>query len=148
MRLKLPTLIFALALLAADSPADDASKKDLEKLQGDWVGVSYMRDGEKADPDDAQSLFRTIKDDTYTISRFDKQIGKGTFTIDATKKPKTIDAYPGGSKDKNKVVRGIYELKGNTLKICSAAPGKDRPTEFTSKEGSGHTLTVWEREKK
>ena len=29
-----------------------------------------------------------------------------------------------------------------------AAPGKDRPRAFASKEGSGHTLTVWKREKK
>jgi uncharacterized protein (TIGR03067 family) len=148
MRLKLFLLAIASALLAADSPPDDATKKDLDKMQGDWVGASFIRDGEKADADDAQSLFRTVKDNTYTVSRFDKQIGKGTFTLDATKKPKTIDAVPAGTKDKSKTMHGIYDLNGDTLKICMAPPGKDQPTDFTAKEGSGHTLTVWEREKK
>src|SRR5262245_39735599 len=74
-------------LLAADAPQDAASKKDLEKMQGDWVVVSYVRDGEKIPDDDAQALFRTVKGNEYTVSRFDKVIGGGTFTIDATKKP-------------------------------------------------------------
>jgi hypothetical protein len=43
---------------------------------------------------------------------------------------------------------GLYELDGDTWKICSALPGKERPEELTSKEGTGHTLAVWEREKK
>jgi hypothetical protein len=34
------------------------------------------------------------------------------------------------------------------MKLCFAGPGKDRPAAFTSEAGSGHTLTVWVREKK
>jgi hypothetical protein len=43
---------------------------------------------------------------------------------------------------------GIYELEGNTWKVCYAMPGKERPKDFSAKEGSGQTLAVWEREKK
>ena len=50
--------------------------------------------------------------------------------------------------DKKPFVLGTYELDGDKFKLCVAAPGKDRPTEFTSKEGSGQTLSTWEREKK
>src|SRR5262249_51646493 len=127
---------------------DDATKKDLDKLQGDWAAVSMVQDGAKAADDEAQSLFRTIKDNKYTVYLFNKPIGKGTFHIDATKKPKTIDAFPANALDKSKPMRGIYQLEGDRLKLCFAAAGKERPKEFESKEGSGHTLTVWEREKK
>ena len=42
---------------------------------------------------------------------------------------------------------GIYELEGDTFKVCFAAPGKaDRPTEFKSAAGSGHRLLVLKRE--
>ena len=54
-------------------------------------------------------------------------------------------ARPFIENDKTKL--GIYELDGDTYKFCLAPAGKPRPTEFTSKEGSGHSLGVSKREK-
>jgi uncharacterized protein (TIGR03067 family) len=141
-------LVSAAVLLAAEQPSDEASKKDLERLQGDWVAVSITRDGEKFADDEAQALFRTVKGNEYTVSRFDKALGKGTFTLDATKKPKTIDVTAMTPKGKAPPILGIYEFEGDKWKFCYGAPGKARPTAFESKEGSQVTLTVWEREKK
>jgi len=42
---------------------------------------------------------------------------------------------------------GIYELEGDGYRVCFALVGKPRPSEFTSKSGSGTILQVWEREK-
>jgi uncharacterized protein (TIGR03067 family) len=138
-------VILAGSLMAADPPTEDAAKKDLERMQGDWAAVSYVRDGQKLPDDDAQALFRTVKDNQYTVYQYRKAIGQGTFTLDAAKKPRTIDAMPKGQ---TQAMRGIYEIDGKTLKLCFAPAGKDRPTDFTAKEGTGHALTVWEREKK
>ena len=44
--------------------------------------------------------------------------------------------------------QSIYAIEGGRVKYCTAAAGKERPKEFSSKEGSMHTLVVWEREKK
>jgi len=147
MKRLLLIILATVFLTAAETPLDEASTKDLEKLQGDWAVLSMTRDGEKIPDDDAQAIFRTVKGTQYTVFRFDKAIGKGTFTLDATKTPKTIDALAANS-PKEKVMRGIYEISGDTYKVCFGAPGKDRPTEMTAKEGTGHTLTVWQREKK
>jgi uncharacterized protein (TIGR03067 family) len=141
-------LLAAVVLMAGAAPRDDANAVDLKKMQGDWVVVSMVKDGTKIPDDDAQALFRTVKDDTYAVARFSRVIGKGTFKIDATKKPKTIDSTPAGSGDKAPPILGIYELDGDRLKICNAPPGKDRPTDFDAKEGSEHTLIIWQREKK
>jgi uncharacterized protein (TIGR03067 family) len=135
-------------LIAADDAKEDANKKDLEKMQGDWACVSWTVDGKKQPDDDAQSIFRNVKGNQYTLSLFNKALDKGTFKIDATKKPKTMDGYPSYLEDKSKPVLGIYEFDGDTLKTCFAMPGKERPTDFKAKEGSGHSLSVWEREKK
>jgi uncharacterized protein (TIGR03067 family) len=135
-------------LLAADQPKSDANKKDLDRLQGDWAAVAMVHDGQKLPDDDAQSLFRTIKGDQYTVFLFKKALSKGTFKLDATVKPKTIDFLPAGTAAKPQPILGIYEFDGDTWKVCYAFPDKERPKEFTAKEGSGHTLAVWVREKK
>ena len=138
--------VLAAALAAADAP--DANKKDLEKMQGDWAAVSAVRDGMALPDDDAQSLFRTVKGDSFSVSRFDRVVGQGTFTIDATKTPKTLDARPANAPAKAPPTLAIYEFDGERLKVCVAPPGQPRPADFACKAGSGHSLTVWEREKK
>jgi uncharacterized protein (TIGR03067 family) len=142
-------LVTAGLLLAADAPRDEAAMKDLERMQGDWAADSYVQDGMEVPRDDAQALFRTVKGNAYTVFRFSKAIGKGTFTLDATKRPRAIEARPAAAKGAAPPpVLGIYELDGDTLKLCFAAPGKERPAAFTSPPGSGHVLSVWKREKK
>ena len=141
-------LVLALAGLVVADDKVNPNKKDLEKMQGDWALASMTRDGMKVPDEDAQALFRTVKDNQYTVSRYEKVIGKGTFSIDATKKPRTIDFLPETEKDKSRAIRGIYKFDGKKLAVCYAPPGKDRPTEFTSKEGQMHTLVVWEPEAK
>ena len=144
---RLSVLLFLVALTAVVDDSDaDATAKDLEKMQGDWAVVSVIRDGVKEEDDNAQSLFRTVKGLQYTVFLFDKPVGNGTFKIDATKKPKAIDSFPANLA--GKALLGIYEIDGNTIRTCYATAGKDRPTEFSSKKGSEHTLMVWEREKK
>jgi uncharacterized protein (TIGR03067 family) len=142
-------LVAAALLLAADKPAD-ANKKDHDALQGDWVAASQVIDGQKLGDDEAQSLFRTVKGDSYTVSVFgiNKPVGQGTFTIDATKKPKTIDARPESAAKEAAALLGIYEIDGDTFRVCFAPAGKERPKDFDCKPGSGHTLTAWKREKK
>lgn len=43
---------------------------------------------------------------------------------------------------------GIYELTGDTLKLCYGPTDKPRPASFTSPAGSGYFNEVWAREKK
>jgi uncharacterized protein (TIGR03067 family) len=149
MKVRMLLLIAAGGLLAAETPKDEASRKDLEKMQGDWQATKMVLDGFVIPDDDAQSLFRTVKGDQYTVFKFEKMRGKGTFRLDATKTPKTIDAQPDGPPGKAPpLMLGIYEIDGNTLKMCFSAPGKERPKDLEAKEGSGNTLTVWTREKK
>ncbi len=143
---RLPFLLIVLVMGAEGAKEDDAAK-DLKKMQGDWVVVSMEADGMRIPDDDAQALFRNVKDDKYTVFRYRKVAGKGTIKLDATKKPRAIDAIPDSAAAKGKAILGIYEFDGDKLKLCFAPPGMDRPTEFRSKEGSGHTLTVWQREK-
>ena len=140
----LPTALTVGLLVAADAK-DDAVKKDMDALQGKWQLVSLDRDGKSADvPKDA---VRVIKDDTYSISPRPGVTINGTFKIDPTAKPKTIDITQTSGDNKGKTSLGIYDLDGDTLKIAWAPPGKDRPTEFKSADGSGVLYAVHKKVK-
>jgi uncharacterized protein (TIGR03067 family) len=91
---------------------------------------------------------RVAKNGETSITIGGQPYFKAKYTIDPTKKPKTIDYMMTEGFTKGKTQLGIYELTGDTVKFCFAAPGKDRPTEFTAKEGSQYTLSVWKRDKK
>lgn len=132
--------------LAADNPQDPASKKDLDGLQGSWKLVSSMRDGKALPKDKVKKTTIVIKDDTFVFpdSAEYATSKEGTIKLDATTKPKQMDAT---STDKE-VMLGIYELDGDRYKVCFAPTGKPRPSEFASKPGSGNLLQVWKRKKK
>jgi uncharacterized protein (TIGR03067 family) len=67
--------------------------------------------------------------------------------IDPMASPKTIDITFSDGPSKDDTLKGIYELDGDTQRICWAAPGKPRPTEFEAKPDSGRMLQVLEKVK-
>jgi uncharacterized protein (TIGR03067 family) len=134
----------ACLLVGADSK-EDALTKEMEKLQGEWSMVSGERDGQVLPEDRVKSGKRVLKGDRITVTVAGQVFLKAKITIDPTKKPKTIDYTITDGPNKGKMQLGIYELDGDMVKFCSSPPEGERPTEFTSKEGSGRTLSVWKR---
>jgi uncharacterized protein (TIGR03067 family) len=141
------------SIMATDSPAkDDTSKGDLDKLRGTWLTVSLINDGktlqdEKTPAKEGPTTKLVYEGDKWMIKVGDKTVAKGMLKIDPSKKPKEIDLLDESGMKNEKTKLGIYEIDGDTYKFCLAAAGKPRPTEFTSKEGSGHSLGVMKREK-
>ncbi len=126
---------------------ENAIKKDLAALQGEWSMVSGSADGQSMPPEMVKQMKRVCKGDESTTTMGGQVFMKATITIDPTKKPKTIDYQMTEGFTKGKKQLGIYELDGDTFKSCFSAAGAERPTDFTSKPGDGRTLSVWRREK-
>jgi uncharacterized protein (TIGR03067 family) len=137
----------ATLLLGADAPAD-AVKKDMMLLEGEWSMVSGERDGQKLPEELVKTGKRSSKDGETSVTLNDMVIMKAKFTVDPSKKPKEIDYTITDGAEKGKMRLGIYEIDGDTVKFCFGAPGDKRPTDFTAKEGSDRTLSVWKRNKK
>jgi uncharacterized protein (TIGR03067 family) len=72
--------------------------------------------------------------------------GSSEFRSDTN--PKEIDISPLGGPAAGKVAPGIYRLSGDTYETCFVLPGKDRPTEFSSKQGSGYFYVIFKRPNK
>lgn len=145
MRTKLLVLIAAVVLVAADAP-DDAKKKDLEKLQGTWTMTGGEFDGNKIPPDQAKGEL-IFKDNTYSYTTAAGETGGGTFKIDPAKKPKQMDAVAKGGPLDGQTIEEIYELDGDTLKICLALPPAKRATDFTAPAESGRMMFTYKRKK-
>ena len=140
-------------LMETDGAAkDDPSKVDLDKLRGTWLTVSIVHDGktitdEKTPPKEGPVTKLAYDGNKWMIKVGDKTFAGGIMKIDATKTPKEIDLMDESGLKNDKTKLAIYEIDGDTYKYCVAPAGKPRPTEFSSKEGSGHSLGVSKREK-
>jgi uncharacterized protein (TIGR03067 family) len=121
------------------------AQDDKKGPEGKWVIVSVEREG-KAD-DALKGAERSFTSGKYTMTPKDGKSTGGTYKVDASLSPKTIDMTPDGGRYKDKLLLGIYEVVGNQLKIAFAEPGKDRPKTFESKPDSGIVLAVHERAK-
>jgi uncharacterized protein (TIGR03067 family) len=137
----------AVLVLVCTGSAQDATKKEMSRLEGEWSMVSGQANGLAMPQELVKTGKRVAKNAETTITIGGQILFKATFSIDPTKKPKTIDYTMTEGPTKGKTHLGIYELDGDTVKFCFAAPGEDRPTEFTAKEGSQRTLSVWKRDK-
>ena len=138
----------AVAISPAWAEENEAVKKDLAQLQGEWSMVSGSADGQPMPAQMLKQMKRVCKGDEATTTMAGQLYLKAKITIDPSKKPKTIDYQMTDGFTKGKKQLGIYEVEGDSFKACFGKPGAERPTDFTSKPGDGRTLSVWKREKK
>ena len=140
---------FARVVLNAGGDAkDEAIKKDQKLMTGTWRVISLERDGKKTPAEQLEKTRSIIAaDGKVTVQREGKTVVQTSFKLDPTKKPKQFEGTYSEGDLKGKTVLGIYEVDGDDMKSCYALPGKDRPTEFSSKADSGHVLITYKREK-
>ncbi len=145
---------------ADDKPADKP-KDDKEALQGVWRITTIVMGGKEQD--DAQARYE--KTERYVISadrlviRYEIQENSDqgpvitqesvyTYDLDPTRTPKVLDMWPQYAPFKGTVVRGVYSLDGDVLKLCQAlGVDGERPKEVASKEGDQSRLLVLRRVK-
>jgi uncharacterized protein (TIGR03067 family) len=142
--------IFFIGLAAITSvwaEENEAVKKDLVQLQGEWSMVSGSADGQPMPDEMRMQMKRVCTGDETTTTMGGQIFMKAKITIDPSKKPKTIDYQMTHGFNKGKKQLGIYEVDGDTFKSCFGKPGGERPADFTSRPGDGRTLSVWKREK-
>jgi uncharacterized protein (TIGR03067 family) len=148
MRRRVLLCLTACWLVPACGPPQETAKTDHAKMQGKWTVLTWETSGEP--PESFNNMRVIIKGDSMLFEeKFKEEKSKRemksmwvmTFRLNPAKRPKTIDLQLPGKPEK----LGIYELEGDTLKVCFDTEG-ERPKEFAIEAKSGKTLFVLQRE--
>jgi uncharacterized protein (TIGR03067 family) len=128
----------AVALFAIAFAAPFAGQKPAPRpavaLQGTWVMTSM---NERPTAEGSAELSLTFSGANYHQTYAGKVNERGTFKVDTSKKPMTIDLTIVEGGDAGKTQLGIFELSGDTLRMhFDAAGGTARPTDMKAKEGT------------
>jgi uncharacterized protein (TIGR03067 family) len=143
MRAKALLVLTGVLLIAAD----DAAKKDLDKFQGAWDAVAIEFNGKDLLNDGVKLRF-TFKGNKATVDG-DEDVKKDyaafTFKLDPSTNPKCIDMTISAGEQKDSVIEGIYEFKGDELRLCAKTTARERPAKFASPEGENIALMTLKR---
>jgi uncharacterized protein (TIGR03067 family) len=118
-------------------------------LQGVWIAQSMEANGKPAPADAVKRMQFTFKGDKlYIKGNFDDDREEECpYKIDPKQSPKHLEFSPPKEK---KPILGIYEVKGNELKLClrHGSSSGGRPTAFQTKTESGLVLILLKKQAK
>ena len=137
-------LLLGVAILRAGEPTQ-AQQAELEKYTGTWEAVYVEHQGKALPPNEVRAIKLLVAGEKYTV-KIGKMKIEGTHQLDPSARPKRIDAVRSKDPSPEKTLKGIYELGPDSFKVCYGAAGKERPTQFSTREG-GQRLLAFRREK-
>jgi uncharacterized protein (TIGR03067 family) len=130
--------------LTAPTVQDDAAAA-AKALEGTWTVEGATLDGkEVVAAGGGEFVFAAGRLTMKPPMDLPEQVFK--YRVDPSKKPAAIDfAFDGAAPPNAGIGPAVYELDGDTLKLCLAPPDKPRPTEIGDK---GQVLFVLKRKAK
>ncbi len=138
------SLSVLLVLIMPLIPAPAGKAPSASELDGRWRLVAYDYDGRHVGPDGLSETYLTFAGGRGTLAIDGKKAGDSRYLLNTAVRPKTLDCISAEGKT---VCRAIYELRDDTFTLCSAPPGKARPTRFSAKHGEEALLLTYRRTK-
>src|SRR5262245_26433994 len=126
-----------------DEPGEHeaAGRAELLKMQGTWRFESWEQ-GKKAEAPLGKDRTFFVGGDFFMVRDGEKSLQAGTLRLSPGKKPPAMDALVRKGAHEGKTLLGIYEAKGDTLRICLDTEGDNRPKEFKAGKESARLVAV------
>jgi uncharacterized protein (TIGR03067 family) len=118
--------------------------KDIDKLQGVWNIVSLEMEGQVVPTGALAGARISLRGNRFTTSGMGAEY-EGAASFDESKSPREFDLKFETGPEKGNTSLGIYELDGNTWRICLSTRGATRPAKFAAEPGTGFALEVLNR---
>lgn len=127
------------------APADVTPMGPATVLEGEWAMVAAVFDGAAMAEETVRWCKRVTRGDVTTVTAGQQVMLRARFSLDDGATPYAIDYVHLAGSNVGTSQAGIAELRGELLRICSAAPGSPRPTDFSSVKGDGRSFTTWRK---
>lgn len=139
------SVMLAIGFLAAvEAPSNSVMKKS-DSLHGTWKLTGGEMNAKPMTAEQLKAGKLVVDGEKFSVTLLGKPAVTGTEKLNSKKSPKTIDITDTSGPNAGKTCLGIYELRGDDFRVCFAAPGKVRPTDFTSTADGTQWVHVWTR---
>jgi uncharacterized protein (TIGR03067 family) len=115
-------------------------------MAGTWRETARIRDGQTLKPDELGGFRQDAQGNVTLLGPLAPPGLAYSVKLEPTATPKKIDYVIPNNLAATRL--GIYELTGDTLRICLARPGSERPTTFGSPSDAGLVLSTYVRQAK
>jgi len=139
-------LLAAAARAQQPAPLSPEVRKELAALQGTWRLESY--EGAKKNRVNLKTRELFIGADLFFQRERGKDLQIGQVRLMPAKSPRRMDVIVHKGLHAGNTMLGIYELKGDTLKVCFDPDGDSRPNKFGASDETNQFIAVYKRVKR
>ena len=131
-----------LALIAMPHRATAQTPSDSALLQGKFRLVAGTTFGVPVAAANLKTSYRTTTGDQLTVMFGGQLLIKATVRMNPRARPKQMD-YTAAAPFAPTKFAGLYEIRGDTVRLCFGRPDGPRPTALA--DGPDQTFYVWVR---
>jgi uncharacterized protein (TIGR03067 family) len=136
--------IFVFAALFGAIGADKPD--DVKAIEGNWRPVRAELGGQPVPETVLKTIRLRLEGGKYEAS-VAGEADRGTYTLSSSSNPRGMTVTGTDGPNKGKTFPSIYDLDGDTLRICYDLSGTKRPTKFETVAGTRLYLVTYARVK-
>jgi uncharacterized protein (TIGR03067 family) len=137
-------LAFFPVLIGCSTAQNSLGQETSQMIQGTWIPISAELAGQPF-PQQVLNTIRLILTENRYTAVVAGTTDVGNLILRSNQQPRAMDILGTEGPNKGKTILAIYELTGDSLKVCYDLEGKTRPSEFRTNPGTQLFLALYKR---